>query len=232
MHAADTPHAGDPRGPAARRRGDRRLLRARRDARAGRRRPAARSATGSPSITSSRPPRRRATSRGSTGSATACASRATTSTRCTRASRDAGFGAEVKRRILLGTFALSAGYADAYYKRAIAVQAPAARGVRRGVRAVRRARLADEPVPGVPDRREVRRPASRCTSATCSRCRPTSRACRRSRVPVGRTDDGLPIGLQVWGRRGRDDRVLRVAAAIQTAADCRYVAPALAAEAP
>ena len=35
-----------------------------------------------------------------------------------RQSRDIGFGAEVKRRILLGTYALSAGYYDAYYKKA------------------------------------------------------------------------------------------------------------------
>lgn len=38
------------------------------------------------------------------------------------ASRSEGFGAEVKRRILLGTFALSAGYYDAYYKKALQVR--------------------------------------------------------------------------------------------------------------
>src|SRR5690606_20880325 len=36
--------------------------------------------------------------------------------------RDAGFGAEVKRRILLGTYVLSAGYYDAYYKKATEVR--------------------------------------------------------------------------------------------------------------
>ena len=38
--------------------------------------------------------------------------------RCTAATRTAGFGAEVKRRIMLGTYALSAGYYDAYYGKA------------------------------------------------------------------------------------------------------------------
>src|SRR5262249_24409568 len=38
------------------------------------------------------------------------------------ASRDEGFGAEVKRRIMLGTFALSAGYADQYYNKALQVR--------------------------------------------------------------------------------------------------------------
>ena len=42
----------------------------------------------------------------------------TTSTRCTSAPAPAGFGAEVKRRIMLGTYALSSGYYDAYYGRA------------------------------------------------------------------------------------------------------------------
>ena len=40
-----------------------------------------------------------------------------------RESRDEGFGAEVKRRILLGTYVLSAGYYDAYYRKAQQVRA-------------------------------------------------------------------------------------------------------------
>lgn len=40
--------------------------------------------------------------------------------------RDAGLGAEVKRRVLMGTYALSAGYYDAYYKRAQQVRPPRA----------------------------------------------------------------------------------------------------------
>jgi len=45
--------------------------------------------------------------------------------------RDAGLGAEVKRRVLMGTYALSAGYYDAYYKRAQQARAPARRARRR-----------------------------------------------------------------------------------------------------
>jgi aspartyl-tRNA(Asn)/glutamyl-tRNA(Gln) amidotransferase subunit A len=41
--------------------------------------------------------------------------------------RDAGLGAEVKRRVLMGTYALSAGYYDAYYKRAQQARAPGRR---------------------------------------------------------------------------------------------------------
>lgn len=43
--------------------------------------------------------------------------------------RDQGFGAEVKRRILMGTYALSAGYYDAFYKRAQQVKQQAAPSV-------------------------------------------------------------------------------------------------------
>ena len=49
--------------------------------------------------------------------------------------RAAGFGAEVKRRIMLGTYALSAGYYDAYYGMAQQVRTLHPRGLRRGVRA-------------------------------------------------------------------------------------------------
>ncbi len=44
-----------------------------------------------------------------------------------RRSRSEGFGAEVKRRIMLGTYALSAGYYDAYYKKALKVRRLCAR---------------------------------------------------------------------------------------------------------
>ena len=69
------------------------------------------------STTSSRPPRRRRTSRASTACGTDCASRATGCAACTRRRARAGFGPEVTRRILLGTYVLSAGYYDAYYQK-------------------------------------------------------------------------------------------------------------------
>ena len=111
--------------------------------------------------TSSRRPRRRATSRASTASATACAS--TAPTRDLRAmygaTRDAGFGAEVKRRILLGTFVLSAGYYDAYYLKAQKVRTLIRRDFERGLRRGRRHLLPGVADPGVPPRREGGRPA-------------------------------------------------------------------------
>ena len=75
------------------------------------------------------------------------------------ASRDAGFGDEVKRRIILGTYALSSGYYDAYYGSAQKVRTLIAAGLRGRVRAGRRARLAHVAHHRVPVRRQARRPA-------------------------------------------------------------------------
>ncbi len=75
------------------------------------------------------------------------------------ATRDAGFGPEVKRRIILGTYALSSGYYDAYYGQAQKVRRLIADDFSARVRGGRRARLADRAHDGVPDRREARRPA-------------------------------------------------------------------------
>ena len=75
------------------------------------------------------------------------------------ATRTAGFGDEVKRRIMLGTYALSAGYYDAYYGKAQKVRTLHHPGLREGLRGVRPAAVADDADHGVPDRREDRRPA-------------------------------------------------------------------------
>ncbi len=60
--------------------------------------------------------------------------------------RGAGFGTEVRRRILIGTYVLSAGYYDAYYKKAQQVRALIAARLQAGLREVRRAPDADRAV--------------------------------------------------------------------------------------
>ena len=72
------------------------------------------------------------------------------------ATRRGGFGAEVKRRILLGTFALSSGYYDAYYRKAQQVRALIAARLRRRVRVGRRRPVhADDADDCIPARRHV-----------------------------------------------------------------------------
>ena len=102
----------------ARQRGDRASPRSS-GPRSGRRACRARSTTGSPATTSSRRPRRARTSPATTASATATAPTADGDLHeLYSRTRWEGFGAEPKRRILLGTYALSAGYYDAYYGQA------------------------------------------------------------------------------------------------------------------
>ena len=81
--------------------------------------------------------------------------------------RDAGFGDEPKRRIMLGTYALSAGYYDAYYGQAQKVRTLIMRRAPRRVRAVRRARR----------RRPRRRSRSRSASVRPIRSRCTPPIC-------------------------------------------------------
>ena len=88
------------------------------------------------------------------------------------ATRGSGFGAEVKRRIMLGTYALSAGYYDAFYLKAQKVRtlikrdfdAPVGAGLRRARRADLARPSRSRSAPGWPTR-------SRCTCRTPARCR-------------------------------------------------------------
>ena len=132
--------------------------------------------------------------------------------------REAGFGAEVKRRIMLGTYALSSGYYDAYYGQAQKVRTLITRDFDARVRAGRRARLADHADHRVPDRRARSTTRWRCTSPTCAPSRPTSPATPRCRCPCGLApEDGLPVGLQIIAPPMADDRLYRVGAALEAA---------------
>ena len=75
-------------------------------------------------------------------------------------SRDEGFGAEVKRRIMLGTYALSAGYYDAYYLKAQRVRTLIKKDFDEAFKRCDVDRHADRADDGVQDRREDPRPAA------------------------------------------------------------------------
>ena len=110
-----------------------------------------------------------------------------------RATRDAGFGDEVKRRIILGTYALSSGYYDAYYGQAQKVRTLITRDFDAAFDAGRRAALADRADHGVQARREARRPARDVPQ------RPRHHPGQPRRRP-------RHLGAQRPGRRGRPAR--------------------------
>ena len=78
------------------------------------------------------------------------------------ATRAEGFGAEVKRRIMIGTYVLSAGFYDAYFNQAQKVRALIARDFERRLGAVRPAAHADRAVRRLRPRREERPIRSPC----------------------------------------------------------------------
>jgi aspartyl-tRNA(Asn)/glutamyl-tRNA(Gln) amidotransferase subunit A len=131
--------------------------------------------------------------------------------------REAGFGAEVKRRIMLGTYALSAGYYDAYYGQAQKVRTLI---IRDFAAAFEQADVLISPTTPTTAFRigeRVDDPLAMYLSDLCTI--PSNLAGNAAlSVPAGLSDeDGLPVGLQVMAPVLADDRAYRVAAAYEAA---------------
>jgi aspartyl-tRNA(Asn)/glutamyl-tRNA(Gln) amidotransferase subunit A len=143
--------------------------------------------------------------------------------------RDRGFGAEVKRRILLGTFALSAGYADAYYKRAMAVRSALREQFRVAFRSADVLLSATSPFPAFRIGEKADDPLAMylCDVLTVSANLAGTPAVS---VPCGRTEAGLPVGIQVWAAEGREDRMLRAAQGLEEAVGEPFRRPGWAVE--
>lgn len=126
----------------------------------------------------------------------------------------AGFGPEVKRRIMIGTYALSAGYYDAYYNQAQRVRTLIAGRPRRRLRERRRPGLPGNPHHRLPARGEGRRPLAMYLFDLCTLPLNLAGHCGMS-VPSGLSaDDNLPVGLQIMAPAMADDRLYRVGAAL------------------
>ena len=140
--------------------------------------------------------------------------------------RAAGFGAEVKRRIMLGTYALSAGYYDAYYGKAQSVRTLVRREF---AAAFARVDLIVAPTtPNVAFKHgEKEDPLSMYLNDVFTIPGNLSGIPGVS-VPCGFSATGLPIGLQVLGRPLDEARVLRLAYAYEQATTWRSRRPELA----
>ena len=167
------------------------------------------------------------TSRATTASATASAPPAATSLRdMYRETRDAGFGAEVKRRIMLGTYALSAGYYDAYYLKAQKVRTLIRRDFERVFARCDVIVTPTAPDHRVPARREDRRSAADVPLRHLHHLGEPRRPARRSSLPCGfdaRRPADRPAAHRPAVRRG--DVVLRAARAYEQATDWHRRAP-------
>jgi aspartyl-tRNA(Asn)/glutamyl-tRNA(Gln) amidotransferase subunit A len=130
-----------------------------------------------------------------------------------RKSRDEGFGAEVKRRIMLGTYALSSGYYDAYYLKAQRVRTLLTRDFEEAFQKVDAIVTPTAPTPAFKLGEKSDDPLSMYLADTYTVTADLAGVPGIS-VPCGKTDSGLPIGLQVLGRHFDESTVLRVAAAV------------------
>jgi aspartyl-tRNA(Asn)/glutamyl-tRNA(Gln) amidotransferase subunit A len=131
-------------------------------------------------------------------------------------SRSAGFGPEVKRRILLGTFALSSGYHDAYYGRAQKVRALLARDFAAAFRDVDAILCPTSPEPAFALGAKTGDPLAMYLADVFTV--PASLAGLPAvSVPAGFTDEGLPVGMQLIGPADSEPVLFALARAIEVA---------------
>ena len=142
--------------------------------------------------------------------------------------RAAGFGPEVKRRIMLGTYALSSGYYDAYYGKAQQVRTLITRDFDAVFEQVDVLVSPTTPTTAFPIGERTDDPMAMYLADLCTI--PSNLAGNAAiSVPCGLTDeDGLPVGLQVMAPPLADDRVYRVGAAVEKALQDRWGGPLLA----
>jgi aspartyl-tRNA(Asn)/glutamyl-tRNA(Gln) amidotransferase subunit A len=140
---------------------------------------------------------------------------ARTLTEMYRKSRDEAFGTEVKRRIMLGTYALSSGYYDAYYLKAQRVRTLLTRDFEQAFQKVDAIVTPTAPTPAFKLGEKSDDPLSMYLADIYTVTADLAGIPGIS-VPCGNTQSGLPIGLQVLGRHFDESTVLRVASSIES----------------
>ena len=133
-----------------------------------------------------------------------------------RHSRDEGFGAEVKRRILLGTYALSAGYYDAYYLKAQQVRRLLAEEFLRAFAEVDAIVTPTSPIPAFKLGEKTGDPLAMYLADIYTVTASLAGICGVT-VPCGATPAGLPVGMQVLAAHLNEGTAFRVARAVEEA---------------
>lgn len=129
--------------------------------------------------------------------------------------RSAGFGKEVKRRIMLGTYVLSAGYFDAYYKQALRVRESVSEAMRALFDSVDVLLTPVAPTTAFPLNYTAENMIETYMSDFCTV--PVNIAGLPAvSLPAGNAKSGLPVGMQLIGARFTEDVVLNAAYAYET----------------
>lgn len=127
-----------------------------------------------------------------------------------RKTRHAGFGKEVKRRILLGTYALSAGYYDAYYLKALKVRTLMLRDFQKAFDQVEVILTPTAPTVAFKIGEKTEDPLSMyladILTITCNLA-----GLPGISVPCGKNSEGLPVGMQLMANHFQESLLLRVA---------------------
>jgi aspartyl-tRNA(Asn)/glutamyl-tRNA(Gln) amidotransferase subunit A len=140
------------------------------------------------------------------------------------ATRAAGFGAEVKRRVMLGTFALSSGYYDAYYGQAQRVRTIIVRALNAAYERVDVLLGATTPTPAFELGAKTGDPLAMYLSDLFTV--PSNLAGHPAiSVPFGLSTNGLPIGVQVLAPALGEPVMFQAAAAVERAAKSRSESP-------
>ena len=131
--------------------------------------------------------------------------------------RRAGFGAEVRRRVLIGTYVLSAGYYDAYYTKAQRVRRLIAQDFEQAFGKVDAVLTPTAPTAAFPLGEKMDDPIAMYLNDVFTV--PASLAGLPAvSLPAGLDGEGLPLGLQLIGRPFDEETVFRTAAALEAAA--------------
>ncbi|MCD9144180.1 Asp-tRNA(Asn)/Glu-tRNA(Gln) amidotransferase subunit GatA [Streptomyces albireticuli] len=142
----------------------------------------------------------------------------------TALTREAGFGDEVKRRVILGTYALSSGYYDAYYGSAQKVRTLITRDFEKafGEGGVDVLISPTTPTTAFPIGERADDPMAMYLADLCTI--PTNLAGNAAMsLPCGLApEDGMPVGLQIIAPAMADDRLYRVGAAVEAAFNARW----------
>jgi aspartyl-tRNA(Asn)/glutamyl-tRNA(Gln) amidotransferase subunit A len=133
-----------------------------------------------------------------------------------RKTRMSGFGKEVKRRILLGTYALSAGYYDAYYLKALKVRTLILQDFQRAFEQVDLILTPTSPTVAFRIGEKIDDPLSMYLSdiftITCNLA-----GLPGISIPAGTNSAGLPIGIQVLGNHFQESLMLQAAGNLEKA---------------
>ncbi len=127
-----------------------------------------------------------------------------------RRTRDTGFGAEVKRRIMLGTYVLSAGYYDAYYLKAQRVRSLLARDFGEAFARVDVIVTPTTPTPAFKLGEKTDDPLAMYLADIFTVTADLAGIPGIS-IPCGKSKEGLPIGMQILGKHFDEGTILRVA---------------------